>query len=143
MHLTIPCARSVQVLSLTRCANLAEVMRWADVMLQKVAAVVQDLQDEKEAQRRNIPLHVFHGFLDQLAHDVEQELSRLKAKSMPTAEHQATLDSLRRHQSALELRRMASVASPSTEVPPLVVGDGDGAASVSISCSYSLPMYTV
>ena len=51
MHLTIPCARSVQVLSLTRCANLAEVMRWADVMLQKVAAVVQDLQDEKEGRR--------------------------------------------------------------------------------------------
>ena len=93
----------------------------------------EDLLDEKEAQRRNIPLHVFHGFLDQLAHDVEQELSRLQAKSMPTAEHQATLDSLRRHQSALELRRMASVASPSTEVPPSVVGDGDGAASVSIS----------
>ena len=26
-------------------------MRWADVMLQKVAAVVQDLQDEKEGRR--------------------------------------------------------------------------------------------
>ena len=28
-----------------------QVMRWADVMLQKVAAVVQDLQDEKEGRR--------------------------------------------------------------------------------------------
>ena len=37
--------------SLARYAILAEVMRWADVMLQKVAAVVQDLQDEKEGRR--------------------------------------------------------------------------------------------
>jgi len=28
-----------------------QVMRWADIMLQKVAAVVQDLQDEKEGRR--------------------------------------------------------------------------------------------
>ena len=54
--------------------------------------------DEKEAQRRNIPLHVFNGFLEKLASDVEQELALLKAKSLPTAQHQATLDNLRRHQ---------------------------------------------
>ena len=39
------------VCSLARCGLPAEVMRWADVMLQKVAAVVQDLQDEKEGRR--------------------------------------------------------------------------------------------
>ena len=69
--------------------------------------------DEKEAQRRNIPLHVFNGFLEKLASDVEQELALLKAKSLPTAQHQATLDNLRRHQSTLELR---SVICPSSVI---------------------------
>ena len=57
--------------------------------------------DEKEAQRRNIPMHVFNGFLEQLARDVERELALQKAKSLPTARHEATLDSLRKHQSEL------------------------------------------
>merc|ERR1719183_2987336 len=33
-------------------------MRWADVMLQKVAAVVQDLQDEKEGRRLSAAFQV-------------------------------------------------------------------------------------
>ena len=49
-------------------------------------------------------MHVFNGFLEQLARDVEQELARQKAQKLPTAQHEATLDSLRGHQSVLELR---------------------------------------
>jgi len=64
----------------------------------------EDRLEEKEAQRRNIPMHVFCGFLEKLARDVEQELARQKALQLPTAQFEATLDSLRRHQSVLELR---------------------------------------
>jgi hypothetical protein len=64
----------------------------------------EDRLEEKEAQRRNIPMHVFCGFLEKLARDVEQELARQKALKLPTAQFEATLDSLRRHQSVLELR---------------------------------------
>ena len=50
MCFSLPCVHEYRP-SLARYAILAEVMRWADVMLQKVAAVVQDLQDEKEGRR--------------------------------------------------------------------------------------------
>lgn len=49
-------------------------------------------------------MHVFSGFLDQLTRDVEQQLTRRKAQSLPTAKHEATLDNLRRHRSELGLR---------------------------------------
>jgi len=77
----------------------------------------EDRLDEKEAQRRNIPMHVFNGFLEQLARDVEQELARLKAQKLPTAQHEATLDNLRRHQSVLELRFLPRSLSTPLPLP--------------------------
>ena len=76
----------------------------------------EDRLDEKEAQRRNIPMHVFNGFLEQLARDVEQ-LALLKAQKLPTAQHEATLDNLRRHQSVLELRFLPRSLSAPLRLP--------------------------
>ena len=64
--------------------------------------------------------HVFNGFLDQLARDVETQLTRRKAQSLPTSNYEATLDNLRKHRSELGLRGRDSVS-------------GDAVASVQIS----------
>jgi len=90
----------------------AKYVAWAtEQHINSMAFLDSDKIEEQEAQRRNIPMHVFNGFLDQLASDVEGRIVTMKALGQRTTEAEKTLAKLRTHQSGFALNRQQSVAS--------------------------------